>query len=110
MSAAPIDSPRRPWPFPMRLPVFAAPMFLVSGPELVVAACKAGIVGAFPTPNCRTAAELDGWMAEIAEGVRAAEAADGKIPVAPWAANLITHSTNARLPDDLALVQKHRPP
>ena len=49
----------------LRLPVIAAPMFLVSGPELVIAACRAGIVGSFPTPNCRTAEELDGWMATI---------------------------------------------
>ncbi|MBY8822063.1 NAD(P)H-dependent flavin oxidoreductase [Sphingomonas colocasiae] len=86
----------------LRLPVVAAPMFLVSGPDMVIAAARAGIVGAFPTPNCRTAAELDGWMARIA-----AETAD-----APglWAANLVTHSSNARLADDLALVAKHRPP
>ncbi len=84
----------------MRLPVFAAPMFLVSGPDLVIAACRAGIVGAFPTPNCRTPAILDDWMTRIA-----AEVGD-----APWCANLVTHSTNARLPDDLALIAKHRPP
>src|SRR5262245_45986171 len=96
-------------PFRLRIPVFAAPMFLVSGPELVIAACRAGIVGAFPTPNCRTAAELDAWMAAISKGL--ADIAPGaKIPVAPWAANLITHSTNARLPDDLALVKTYRPP
>ena len=46
----------------MRLPVFCAPMFLVSGPDLVVAACKSGIAGAFPTPNTRTTEELDAWM------------------------------------------------
>jgi nitronate monooxygenase len=86
----------------LRLPVVAAPMFLVSGPDMVIAAARAGIVGAFPTPNCRTAEELDGWMAQIA-----AETAD-----APglWAANLVTHSSNARLADDLALVAKHKPP
>ena len=84
----------------LRLPVVAAPMFLVSGPELVIAACQAGIVGSFPTTNCRTAIELDAWMAQIA----------GAIGDRPWAANLITHSTNARLADDLALVAKYRPP
>jgi len=84
----------------MRLPVFAAPMFLVSGPDLVIAACRAGIVGAFPTPNCRTPAVLDDWMTRITAGVGDA----------PWCANLVTHSTNARLPDDLALIAKHRPP
>jgi len=84
----------------MRLPVFAAPMFLISGPDLVIAACKAGIVGAFPTPNCRTVDQLDQWMTRIS-----AEVGD-----APWCANLVTHSTNARLADDLALIAKHKPP
>jgi len=85
----------------LRLPVVAAPMFLVSGPELVVAACRAGIVGAFPTTNCRTAPELDAWMTRIVAETQGH---------APWAANLITHSTNGRLADDLALIAKHRPP
>ncbi|MES2339815.1 MAG: nitronate monooxygenase [Pseudomonadota bacterium] len=84
----------------LRLPVCAAPMFLVTGPELVIAACNAGILGAFPTTNCRTAATLDDWMARVT----------GAIGARPWAANLITHSTNARLADDLALVAKYRPP
>lgn len=84
----------------MRLPVFAAPMFLVSGPDLVIAACRAGIVGSFPTPNCRTPAILDDWMTRIR----------AEVGSAPWCANLVTHSTNARLPDDLALIAKHQPP
>lgn len=84
----------------MRLPVFAAPMFLISGPDLVIAACKAGIVGAFPTPNCRTVDQLDQWMTRIA----------AEVGSAPWCANLVTHSTNARLADDLALIAKHKPP
>jgi len=109
MSAAPLDMPRRAWPFPMRLPVFAAPMFLVSGPELVVAACEAGIAGAFPTPNCRTSAELDQWMTTISQRLDSARAtAQG--PIGPWAANLITHSTNTRFGDDLELVRRHKPP
>src|SRR4029078_2018153 len=107
MSAA-VESPRRPWPFPMRLPVFAAPMFLVSGPELVIAACEAGIAGAFPTPNCRTSAELDQWMATITQQLDSAQAtASG--PIGPWVANLITHSTNTRFGDDLELVRRHQP-
>ena len=89
-------------PFKMRLPVIAAPMFLISGPELVIAACKAGIGGAFPTPNCRTAAELDAWMGQITDAL---VPSDG-----PWAANLITHSTNKGLADDLALIAQYRPP
>lgn len=86
----------------LRLPVFAAPMFLVSGPEMVIAACKAGIGGAFPTTNCRTVEDLDGWMARITGALKPGDA--------PWIANLITHSTNARLAEDLRLVAKYRPP
>ncbi|WP_338503844.1 nitronate monooxygenase [Sphingomonas kaistensis] len=86
----------------LRLPVVAAPMFLVTGPEMVIAAARNGIVGAFPTPNCRTADELDRWMEEIASGCADAPGL--------WAANLVTHSTNPRLADDLALVAKHKPP
>jgi len=86
----------------MRLPVFCAPMFLVSGPELVIAACKAGIAGAFPTPNTRTSEELDAWMGTITSALAPG---DG-----PWVANLITHSTNARLADDLKLVAEYKPP
>ena len=90
------------FPHPMRLPVIAAPMFLVSGPELVIAACKAGIGGAFPTPNCRTVADLDAWMGQITDALNPG---DG-----PWVANLITHSTNARLEEDLRLVAQYKPP
>jgi nitronate monooxygenase len=89
----------------LRLPVVVAPMFLVSGPEMVIAACRAGTVGAFPAPNCRTAAELDSWMTRIAAGVGSAG-----VDNAVWAANLVTHSSNPRLADDLALVAKHKPP
>src|SRR5688572_11271930 len=109
MSAAAAPAPRRPWPFAMRLPVFAAPMFLVSGPELVVAACEAGIAGAFPTPNCRTVEELDQWMTTITQRLDAARTQSNQ-PVGPWVANLITHSTNTRFADDLELVRRHRPP
>ena len=90
------------FPHPMRLPVISAPMFLVSGPELVIAACKAGIGGAFPTPNCRTVADLDTWMGQITDALNPG---DG-----PWVANLITHSTNARLEEDLRLVAQYKPP
>lgn len=92
----------------LRVPVIAAPMFLISGPELVIAACRAGIVGSFPTPNCRTVEDLDRWMTQIVEDLDAAKAAGED--VAPWAVNLVTHSTNGRLADDLAMVAKHRPP
>jgi len=87
----------------LRLPVVAAPMFLISGPDLVVAACRSGVVGSFPSPNCRTTEDLDTWMGTIVDGLAGTDAA-------PWAINLVTHSSNARLADDLRLVAEHRPP
>ncbi|HLS79733.1 MAG TPA: nitronate monooxygenase [Nocardia sp.] len=86
----------------LRLPVVAAPMFLVSGPELVVAACRSGIIGSFPTQNCRTVEDLDVWMGTITDALGA--------DAVPWAANLVTHSTNARLAEDLRLIAEYRPP
>lgn len=86
----------------LRLPVFAAPMFLISGPEMVIAACRAGVAGAFPTPNCRTTEDLDRWMGEITGALKPGDA--------PWIANTITHSTNARLADDLRLIAEYKPP
>jgi nitronate monooxygenase len=86
----------------LRLPVFAAPMFLVSGPEMVIAACKAGIGGAFPTTNCRTVEDIDRWMGQITGALKPGDA--------PWICNLITHSTNVRLAEDLRLVAQYKPP
>ena len=100
----------RPLPFPLRLPIFAAPMFLISGPELVLEACKAGIIGAFPTPNARPIEMLETWMRQITEGLAQARDAQGASTVGPWCANLVTHSSNTRLAEDLALVAKYRPP
>jgi nitronate monooxygenase len=87
----------------LRLPVVAAPMFLISGPDLVVAACRSGIIGAFPTTNARTTQELDAWMSRIATSLTGTQCA-------PWATNVITHSTNQRLAQDLDLVARYRPP
>lgn len=100
----------KPFPHPLRLPVFAAPMFMISGPELVIAACRAGIVGAFPTPNARPIETLDAWMRDITEGLAAARALDPTACIAPWAANLVTHSSNQRLPQDLELIARYQPP
>jgi nitronate monooxygenase len=97
-------------PFKLRLPIFAAPMFLISGPELVLAACKAGIIGAFPTPNARPIAQLDVWMKQITEGLAEAREAQGADTVGPWCANLVTHSSNTRLVEDLERVARHKPP
>ena len=85
-------------------------MFLISGPELVIEACRAGIVGAFPTVNARTVEELDAWMSRITTALRQEAEARPAATIGPWAANLITHSTNQRLPQDLELVARYRPP
>lgn len=99
-----------PWPFDLRVPVVAAPMFLISGPELVLAACKAGIVGAFPTPNARPIEVLEQWMQRITQGLARARNEQDPATVGPWCANLVTHSSNTRLPDDLALIARYQPP
>jgi nitronate monooxygenase len=100
----------RPLPFALRLPVVAAPMFLISGPELVLAACKAGIIGAFPTPNARPVSVLADWMQQITEGLAQARDAQPAATIGPWCANLVTHSSNTRLAEDLALVARFKPP
>ncbi len=97
-------------PISTRLPLFAAPMFLVSGPDLVVAACKAGIVGAFPTPNARPLPMLDEWMQQITSALVRARDEQPAGSIGPWCANLVTHRSNERLADDLKLVAKYRPP
>ena len=91
----------------LRLPLIAAPMFLVSGPALVKAACRAGVIGAFPTANCRTVEELDAWLDDIAEDARRAEGETGRAP-APFCPNLIVHRSNPRVADDLSVVLRHR--
>jgi nitronate monooxygenase len=98
------------FPHPLRLPVFAAPMFLISGPELVLAACKAGIIGAFPTPNARPIAVLEDWMKQITEGLARARDEQAADTIGPWCANLVTHSSNTRLAEDLELVARFKPP
>jgi nitronate monooxygenase len=94
----------------MALPVVAAPMFLVSGPDLVLGACRAGVMGSFPAPNARSIDVLADWMARITSGLDAARAADPTATIAPWAQNLVVHSTYDRLPAELELVDRFRPP
>jgi nitronate monooxygenase len=77
-------------------------MFLISGVELVSAACASGVIGAFPTVNCRSVEELDGWLTEIEGRLREHNAA----PICP---NLVVHRSNARLGDDLKVLLRHRP-
>jgi len=83
-------------------------MFLVSGVELVVAACRNGVIGAFPTVNCRTPEQLDQWLTEIETRLDTFSGETGK-RTAPICANLIVHRSNARLADDLKILLKHNP-
>ena len=83
-------------------------MFLVSGVDLVSAACNAGIVGSFPTANCRSAEQLDHWMTEIGQRIDSAQQASGRV-AAPVCPNLIVHRSNTRLADDLAVLLRHKP-
>jgi nitronate monooxygenase len=83
-------------------------MFLVSGVELVVAACRNGVIGSFPTVNCRSPEQLDGWLGEIEQRLRRHSESSGK-PPAPIAPNLIVHRSNARLAQDLQVLLRHRP-
>ncbi len=93
----------------LTLPVVAAPMFLISGPRLVIETCRHGVVGTFPALNPRTTESLDEWLCEIEEGLGAATQASGK-PAAPYGINFIVHRSNPRLEADLEVVVKHRVP
>jgi nitronate monooxygenase len=91
----------------LTLNLIAAPMFLVSGVDLVVAACASGVVGAFPTANCRTVEELDTWLTRMRAGADGVEQAQGR-QAAPICPNLIVHRSNPRVMDDLAVLVRHR--
>jgi nitronate monooxygenase len=92
----------------LNLPLIAAPMFLVSGVDLVVAACRNGVIGAFPTVNCRSVEQLDEWLGDIESRLRHHSDASGKA-LAPICPNLIVHRSNARLEQDLAVLLRHKP-
>ncbi|PLZ02251.1 nitronate monooxygenase [Burkholderia sp. WAC0059] len=94
----------------LSLPVVAAPMFIVSYPELVLAQCKAGIVGSFPALNARPAAQLDDWLAQIRETLDAHRAAHPDATVGPLAVNQIVHQSNARLERDVRVCVEHEVP
>ena len=94
----------------LRLPVIGSPLFIVSGPELVIAQCKAGIVGAFPSLNARPVSQLDEWLAEITETLAAWDRAHPEAPSAPFAVNQIVHKTNNRLYEDVELCAKYKAP
>jgi nitronate monooxygenase len=93
----------------LALPVIAAPMFLISGPELVIECCKNGIVGTFPALNQRSSEGFEQWLIQIKAALQAWEKESGR-KAAPFGVNLIVHPTNPRLGDDLKLCIKHRVP
>lgn len=93
----------------LSLPAIAAPMFLISGPKLVVECCKKGIVGTFPALNQRTSEGFEEWLIEIKTELEKFEKETGKKP-APFGVNLIVHPTNPRLEADIKLCVKHQVP
>lgn len=98
---------RQALPVRLDVPIVAAPMFLVSSPELVIAAARSGILGAFPAANCRDIDELDRWLQLISTSLSSNNApARGSL----WAVNLITHRSNAMLGEQIECVMSYRPP
>jgi nitronate monooxygenase len=93
-----------------RLPVVAAPLFIISHPPLVMAQCKAGVMGSFPALNARPEAQLDEWLAEITEGLADHDAKNPDRPSAPFAVNQIVHRSNKRLEHDLTMCVKYKVP
>lgn len=94
----------------LRIPVVGAPLFIVSHPPLVLAQCKAGIVGSFPALNARPEAQLDDWLAEITEELRNHDEKNPDRPAAPFAVNQIVHRSNKRLEHDLGMCVKYKVP
>jgi nitronate monooxygenase len=94
----------------LRIPVVGSPLFIISHPPLVLAQCKAGIVGSFPALNARPASQLDEWLAQITEELAAHDAANPDAKAAPFAVNQIVHKSNTRLEEDLALCVKYKVP
>ena len=85
----------------LRLPVIGAPLFIISNPALVIAQCKAGIVGSFPALNARPASQLDEWLHEISEALAAHDRDHPEEPAAPFAVNQIVHRSNDRFEADM---------
>ncbi|MCD4513551.1 nitronate monooxygenase family protein [Brucella pseudogrignonensis] len=94
----------------LRIPVVGAPLFIISNPALVLAQCKAGVVGSFPALNARPEAQLDEWLAEITEDLATYDAKNPDRPAAPFAVNQIVHRSNKRLEHDLGLCVKYKVP
>jgi len=94
----------------LRIPVIGSPLFIVSGPELVIAQCKAGIVGSFPALNARPQSELDEWLHRITEELAAHNRENPDRPAAPFAVNQIVHRSNDRIEADMATCAKWQVP
>ena len=94
----------------LRIPVIASPLFIISGPELVIAQCKAGIVGSFPALNARPVSQLDEWLAQITEELADWDRKNPDRLSAPFAVNQIVHKSNNRLEEDVELAVKYRVP
>jgi nitronate monooxygenase len=85
----------------LRLPAICAPMFLVTGPDMVISACKSGVLGTFPATNARTEEQLVSWLDRISTSITKADA--------PWALNMITHNSYGRFDAELDLVRQYQP-
>ena len=94
----------------LSIPVVASPLFIISGPELVIAQCKAGVVGSFPSLNARPVEVLDEWLTQINAELDAYNLANPDKPAAPFAVNQIVHNSNDRLMQDVELCVKHKVP
>ncbi|WP_265532331.1 NAD(P)H-dependent flavin oxidoreductase [Pseudomonas saponiphila] len=94
----------------LRLPVVAAPLFIISTPELVIAQCKAGIVGSFPALNARPAERLSEWIEQITQALAEHDRLHPERPAAPFAVNQIVHRSNDRLEQDMAVCVKYKVP
>ena len=94
----------------LRLPVFGSPLFIISNPDLVLAQCKAGIVGSFPALNARPVSQLDEWLDQITSELESYNRANPDAPAAPFAVNQIVHRSNQRLEEDMALCEKYKVP
>ena len=94
----------------LAIPVIGAPLFLVSGPELVIAQCKAGIVGSFPALNARPQHVLEEWLIRIKEELAQVKSENPDLPIAPYAVNQICHASNDRLMGDMEICVKHEAP
>jgi len=94
----------------IKFPVIGAPLFIISNPKLVIAQCKAGVVGSMPALNARPASQLDEWLAEITEALAAHDKAHPDSPAAPFAINQIVHKSNDRLEHDMQVCARYKVP